>query len=58
MKPFEHDLYAFFEARHKDILDEIAAKREISDDLRKRLTAALDNFLSTRTPAATDARAA
>ena len=58
VKPFEHDLYAFFEARHKDILDEIAAKREISDDLRKRLTAALDNFLSTRTPAATDARAA
>jgi F-type H+-transporting ATPase subunit alpha len=59
VKPFEHDLYAFFEARHKDILDEIAAKREISDDLRKRLTAALDNFTSTRTPApSSDARAA
>jgi len=59
VKPFERDLYAFFEARHKDILDEIAAKREISDDLRKRLTAALDNFTSTRTPApSSDARAA
>jgi F-type H+-transporting ATPase subunit alpha len=58
VKPFEHDLYAFFEARHKDILDEIATKREISDDLRKRLTAALDNFISTRTPASSDARAA
>jgi F-type H+-transporting ATPase subunit alpha len=59
VKPFEHDLYAFFEARHKDILDEIAAKREISDDLRKRLTTALDNFTSTRTPApSSDARAA
>jgi F-type H+-transporting ATPase subunit alpha len=59
VKPFEHDLYAFFEARHKDILDEIAAKREISDDLRKRLTAALDNFTSTRAPApSSDARAA
>jgi F-type H+-transporting ATPase subunit alpha len=59
VKPFEHDLYALFEARHKDILDEIAAKREISDDLRKRLTAALDNFTSTRTPASSsDARAA
>jgi F-type H+-transporting ATPase subunit alpha len=58
VKPFEHDLYALFEARHKDILDEIAAKREISDDLRKRLTAALDNFISTRTPASSDARAA
>jgi F-type H+-transporting ATPase subunit alpha len=58
VKPFEHDLYALFEARHKDILDEIATKREISDDLRKRLTAALDNFISTRTPAPSDARAA
>ncbi|HXR25626.1 MAG TPA: F0F1 ATP synthase subunit alpha [Candidatus Binataceae bacterium] len=58
VKPFEHDLYALFEARHKDILDEIATKREISDDLRKRLTAALDNFISTRTPASSDARAA
>ena len=58
VKPFEHDLYALFEARHKDILDEIATKREISDDLRQRLTAALDNFISTRTPAASDARAA
>jgi F-type H+/Na+-transporting ATPase subunit alpha len=58
VKPFEHDLYAFFEARHKDILEEIATKREISDDLRKRLTAALDNLISTRTPASSDARAA
>jgi F-type H+-transporting ATPase subunit alpha len=58
VKPFEHDLYALFEARHKDILEEIATKREISDDLRKRLTAALDNFISTRTPAPSDARAA
>jgi F-type H+-transporting ATPase subunit alpha len=58
VKPFEHDLYAFFEARHKDILEEIATKREISDDLRKRLAAALDNFTSTRTPASSDAHAA
>jgi F-type H+/Na+-transporting ATPase subunit alpha len=50
VKPFERDLYALFDARHKDLLDEIAAKKEISDDLRKRLIAALDNFLSTRTP--------
>ncbi len=58
VKPFEHDLYAFFEARHKDILEEIATKREISDDLRKRLAAALDNFTSTRTPPSSDAHAA
>ncbi|MGD0291883.1 MAG: F0F1 ATP synthase subunit alpha [Candidatus Binataceae bacterium] len=50
VKPFERDLYAVFEARHKDLLDEIAAKREISDDLRKRLIAALDNFTNTRAP--------
>jgi F-type H+-transporting ATPase subunit alpha len=58
VKPFERDLYAVFEARHKDILDEIAAKREISDDLRKRMVAALDNFANTRTPEGGDAQAA
>jgi F-type H+-transporting ATPase subunit alpha len=50
VKPFERDLYAFFDARHKDLLDEIRTKREISDDLRKRLIAALDNFQNTRAP--------
>jgi F-type H+/Na+-transporting ATPase subunit alpha len=58
VKPFERDLYAAFDARHKDILDEIAAKREISDDLRKRMITALDNFVNTRTPAGGTARAA
>jgi len=58
VKPFERDLYALFDARHKEMLDEIAAKREISDDLRKRLIAALDNFMNTRTPASDAASAA
>jgi F-type H+-transporting ATPase subunit alpha len=58
VKPFERDLYALFDARHKEMLDEIAAKREISDDLRKRLIAALDNFMNTRTPAGDAASAA
>src|SRR5579863_338203 len=58
VKPFERDLYALFDARHKDMLDEIAAKREISDDLRKRLIAAMDNFMNTRTPASDAATAA
>ena len=58
VKPFERDLYALFDARHKDLLDEIAAKKEISDDLRKRLIAALDNFLQTRTPEGGAAHAA
>jgi F-type H+-transporting ATPase subunit alpha len=44
IKQFERDLYAFIESRHKDLLDEIRAKREISDDLRKKLVAALDDF--------------
>jgi F-type H+/Na+-transporting ATPase subunit alpha len=58
VKPFERDLYALFDARHKDLLDEIATKREISDDLRKRLIAALDSFMNTRTPAGGAAEAA
>jgi F-type H+-transporting ATPase subunit alpha len=47
VKPFEHELYGFFDARHRDLLDEIRTKREISDDLRKRLIAALDQFAQT-----------
>ncbi len=47
IKPFELGLYAFFDARHKDILDEIRAKREISDDLRKRLRSGLDQYQQT-----------
>jgi F-type H+-transporting ATPase subunit alpha len=50
VKPFEHDLYAFFDARHKDLLDEIRVRREISDELRKKLTAALDQFRQTFAP--------
>ncbi len=48
VKPFERDLYACFETRHKDLLGEIVEKREIGDDLRKRLIAALDSFASAR----------
>src|SRR5713101_5056209 len=44
VKPFERELYSAFDQRHKDLLDEIRAKREISDDLRKKLVAALDQF--------------
>jgi F-type H+-transporting ATPase subunit alpha len=50
IRSFEHDLYAFAEARHKDLLDEIRAKREISDDLRKRLGAALEDFMKSFAP--------
>ncbi|HTT76588.1 MAG TPA: F0F1 ATP synthase subunit alpha [Candidatus Binataceae bacterium] len=50
IKPFERDLYAFMSSKHQDLLDEIKAKREISDDLRKRLIAALDQFQQNRSP--------
>jgi F-type H+/Na+-transporting ATPase subunit alpha len=48
VKPFERDLYAFCDSKHPELLDEIKTKREITDDLRKRLLAALDQFQQTR----------
>jgi F-type H+/Na+-transporting ATPase subunit alpha len=50
VKPFERDLYAFVEARHRDLLDEIRTRREISDDVRKRLLDALAGFMRTFAP--------
>jgi F-type H+/Na+-transporting ATPase subunit alpha len=47
VKPFESALYTFIEARHKGLLDDIRSKREISDDTRKGLLAALDQFMET-----------
>ena len=44
VKPFERELYSFTDQHHKDLLDEIRTKREIGDDLRKKLVAALDQF--------------
>ncbi|HZP46564.1 MAG TPA: F0F1 ATP synthase subunit alpha [Candidatus Binataceae bacterium] len=51
IKPFERDLYDYFGAKHQDLLDEIKSKREITDDLRARLTAALDAYVRTFAPA-------
>ena len=45
IKPFEHDLYNFMDSKHKELLGEIRAKLEITDDLRKKLIAALDQFI-------------
>jgi F-type H+-transporting ATPase subunit alpha len=44
VKPFERALYPHFEARLSDLLAEIKTRREMSDDLRKRLTAAIAAF--------------
>ncbi len=44
VRPFESGLYAFFDARHANLLNEIKEQRQISDDLRKRLIAAIDEY--------------
>jgi F-type H+-transporting ATPase subunit alpha len=51
VKPFERDLYAFIDAKHKELLDEIRTKRELDDDLRKRLIGAMDRFMGIFAPA-------
>jgi F-type H+/Na+-transporting ATPase subunit alpha len=48
IKPFERDLFGFCSSKHPELLEEIKNKRELSDDLRKRLLAALDEFQKTR----------
>ncbi len=50
VKQFERELYAFVEARHRDLLDEIRTRREIPDDLRKRLLETLASFAQTFAP--------
>ncbi len=47
IKAFELGLYAFFDSRQKNILEEIKTKRELSDDLRKRLREAIDQYQQT-----------
>jgi F-type H+-transporting ATPase subunit alpha len=47
VKLFERELYAFVEARHRDLLDEIRTRREITDDLHKRLLDTLNSFAQT-----------
>ena len=44
IRPFEAGLYSYFDARHADVLMEIREKRELSDELRKKLKAGLDTF--------------
>jgi F-type H+/Na+-transporting ATPase subunit alpha len=45
VRPFEKGLYGYFDARHADLLNEIITKRELGDDLRKKLRAAIEDFL-------------
>ncbi len=50
VRPFEAGLYAYFDARQADLLGEIREKKEISDDLREKLTTALDEYKTNSTP--------
>jgi F-type H+/Na+-transporting ATPase subunit alpha len=51
VKRFERELYAFVEARHRELLDQIRSRREITDELRKRLLDTLTGFAQTFAPA-------
>jgi F-type H+-transporting ATPase subunit alpha len=41
---YEQDLYRYVSTKHPDLLPEIAAKKELSDELRKKIDAALKAF--------------
>ncbi|HUO05887.1 MAG TPA: F0F1 ATP synthase subunit alpha [Candidatus Binataceae bacterium] len=45
IRPFEKAMYAHFDARHADVMTEIKTKRELTDDLRKKIKAGLESFL-------------
>ncbi|HEU4344593.1 MAG TPA: F0F1 ATP synthase subunit alpha [Candidatus Binatia bacterium] len=44
LKKFEQELYSFIESKHPEIFTEILKKRELDNDLRARMTQALDEF--------------
>ncbi len=48
VRSYEKELFDFFEAKHIGLLDEIRDKKEISEELEQRVTAALEE-LKTRT---------
>jgi len=47
VRNFENGLFAHFDARHPELLAEIIEKRELSDELRKKLAAAIEGYLAT-----------
>ncbi len=44
LKRYEEELFSFFESRHPDILKDIREKKTIDDELKGRLTKALDEL--------------
>jgi hypothetical protein len=47
VKEFETGFYRFLEAEHPKVLEELASKNELTDELAKALTEALDAFRET-----------
>ena len=47
LKKYEHELYAFVESRHPELLPEIVKKRELNDELRAKIKKALEEFNAT-----------
>ncbi len=44
LKKYEQELYSFIESKHPDVFADILKKRELDNDLRAKLTAALEEF--------------
>jgi F-type H+/Na+-transporting ATPase subunit alpha len=44
LKKYEQELYAFIEAKHPDIYDDILKKRELDSDLRAKMNKVLEEF--------------
>ena len=44
LKKYEQELYSFVESKHPDIFAEILKKRELDNDLRVKMTKALEEF--------------
>ncbi len=44
LKKYEKDLYAFLDEKHKDVFEDIAKKKTLDDDLKKKLDKALGSF--------------
>lgn len=49
LKKYEQELFLFVETRHPEIFSEIVTKRELTDDLKARIDAALKEFNETFT---------
>src|ERR687892_1839311 len=44
LKKYEQELYSFVESKHPDVFAEILKKRELDNDLRAKITKALEEF--------------